>query len=110
MTIELKIQPSALVKRAYEIHGGNQEAFGSALGKNQSQVSKYMRGETSPSAEVIIRCMTIIEERGNEITEISPIRNLMEKVKTLEDEKHKNIRDAIMHIINAYEQNWKTLA
>jgi transcriptional regulator with XRE-family HTH domain len=51
--------PAELVRQARQITGKNQYDFGVMLGKDQSLVSRYERGQSSPPTDVIMHCMHI---------------------------------------------------
>jgi predicted transcriptional regulator len=46
----------------------NQSEFACTIGKSQSLVSKYERGEVTPPGDVISHCMNILYEQDDEVS------------------------------------------
>lgn len=101
--INKSIKPStSIIKQAFDIYGKSQTKFGQKIGKNQSQVSKYLSGEISPSADSIIQCMNIIQGEGNISRHCPATTVLQSKIQKLSGEQHKQLRKALNTMIDAY--------
>lgn len=93
---------TSIIKQAFEIYGKSQKDFGLQIGKNQSQISKYLNGELCPPSDSIIHCLNIIHGEG-EITEHCPATAVLQsKIKKLSGERHTKLRKALNTMIDAY--------
>lgn len=77
----------------------NQSEFARKMKRNQSDISKYERGETNPPLEFINQCIRILDK--NELNETTA-HALAQKIETrLAGKNHEALRAAISEILNA---------
>lgn len=88
-----------IIKLAMKKSSLNQRDFSSLIGKSQSQVSKYITGNSEIPGEVNIHCMNIIttSEPDNESH-----TELLVKVMQLHGENNKALRKVLLDIIEAW--------
>ncbi len=102
MAKELDKPSKHIVRQAFEIYGKSQHEFGLRIGKNQSQVSKYLSGEVTPSAESVIHCMNIIQGEGAICKHCPATSALLSKIQKLSGEEHTQLRKALNVMVDAY--------
>jgi transcriptional regulator with XRE-family HTH domain len=102
MTEKSSERANEIISQAYVLIGKSQREFGHILGKNQSQISKYLRGKISPPAESIIHCLNIIHSKGLNTANCPATIELQMKIQKLEGEEYAPLRKALNTMIDAY--------
>jgi len=94
-------EPEA-VKLAVEKSGLKQSDFAKTIGRSQAQISKYISGDSKPTAKIYIHCMNIVNsfEYGD-----GSLLELINEISSLDGEKHKHMRHAVIEMIKAYKSN-----
>lgn len=105
MNIRNNESSTSIFKQAFELTRKSQEEFGELIGKNQSQVSKYLRGQIAPSAESIIHCMNIIHREGLATEHCPATAELLLKIQKLKGSEYATLRKALHTMIDAVMNN-----
>lgn len=101
MNITVSESSTSIFSQAFELTRLSQEDFGAIIGKNQSQVSKYLRGKVIPPADSIIQCMNIIHREGIATEQCPSTMELFLKIRKLKGPEHAALRKALHAMIDA---------
>ena len=96
-------QAAEIVRKAREFKGLSQQEFGRQIGRTQTVVSKYERGETPVPGEIVIQCMSLL----GVLDEVSPSADdVAELVRTvLGDPKKSKLRRAVAGLVRSIKED-----
>ncbi|WP_372342163.1 multiprotein-bridging factor 1 family protein [Geothrix sp. PMB-07] len=70
---------ASLVRRARKKHGWTQQELAAELGRGQSLISKYERGQVVPPGDVLISCMKLLETKGATKAPSPPLTEIIDR-------------------------------